>query len=158
MKITRIEAIPVRVPLKKGMTTRTAHGEHVESAYVVVRVHTGEGLVGLGEATVAPLWDGETSPGCVAVLESILGPALAGEDARCITALRQKMGRWLKLNPFAKAAVEMALWDLAGKAAGLPVYRLLGGKVRDAVPIKMVIGAFEVREAVRLAEQFLAWG
>jgi muconate cycloisomerase len=158
MKITRVEAIPVRVPLKKGMTTKTAHGEQVESPYVVVRVHTDEGLVGLGEATVAPLWDGETSPGCVAVIHDILGPALAGEDPRGITALRQKMDRCLKLNPFAKAAVEMALWDLLGKAAGLPVYQLLGGKVRDAVPIKMVIGAFEVREAVRLAEQFLGWG
>ena len=53
MRITKIEAIPVRVPLKAGMTTRTAHGDHVTSDYVIVRVHTDAGLVGLGEATVA---------------------------------------------------------------------------------------------------------
>jgi muconate cycloisomerase len=158
VKITAVEPIPILVPLKRGMTTKTAHGEHVDSAYVLVRVHTDEGLVGLGEATVAPRWSGETSRGSVAAIEELLAPALIGEDLRRITVLRQKMERCLKLNPFTRAAVEMALWDLAGKAAGVPVYQLLGGKVRDVVPIKMVIGAFDVPEAVRLAEQFLSWG
>src|SRR5262245_31010934 len=61
MQITQIEAIPVRVPLKAGLTTRTAHGEHAVSQYVIVRIHTDSSLVGLGEATVAPRWSGETS-------------------------------------------------------------------------------------------------
>jgi muconate cycloisomerase len=158
MKITRIEPIPVCVPLKKGMMTKTAHGEHVVSAYVLVRVHTDEGLVGLGEATVAPRWTGETSRSCVAAIEELIGPALAGRDPSRITALRAVMDRELKLNPFTKAGVEMALWDLAGKAAGKPVYDLLGGQVRDAVPIKMVVGGFEVERARALAERFLNWG
>lgn len=158
MKIVNIEPIPIRVPLKKGLTTKTAHGEHVDSPYVLVRLHTDAGLVGLGEATVAPRWSGETSASCVAAVNDLLAPALIGEDPRRITFLRQKMDRVLKLNPFTKAALEMALWDLAGKAAGLPVYQLLGGKVREVVPIKMVVGAFDVPRAVRLAEQFLAWG
>ena len=158
MKITRIEPIPVRVPLKQGMTTKTAHGEHVDSPYVIVRIHTSEGLVGLGEATVAPRWSGETSAGCVAAIEHLLTPELIGEDPRNITVLRRKMDRCLKRNPFTKAAIEMALWDLAGKSAGLPVHQLLGGKVRDTIRIKMVVGAFELSRAVRLAEQFLSWG
>jgi L-alanine-DL-glutamate epimerase-like enolase superfamily enzyme len=58
MKITKLEAIPVEVPLKAGMSTKTAHGEHVTSAYVILKVHTDEGLIGLGEATVAPRWSG----------------------------------------------------------------------------------------------------
>ena len=48
MKILRIEPIPVLVPLKKGLTTKTAHGEHVDSAYVMVKVRTDEGIVGRG--------------------------------------------------------------------------------------------------------------
>ncbi|HLW64171.1 MAG TPA: enolase C-terminal domain-like protein [Gemmataceae bacterium] len=158
MKITRIETIPVYVPLKKGMTTRTAHGEHVVSPLVIVRVHTDEGLVGLGEATVAAKWSGETSQSCVAAIRDLIEPALKGEDPLQRTLLRKKMEFQIKLNPFTRAAVEMALWDLAGKAAGVPVYQLLGGKVRDAVPIKMMIGAFDLPRAQSLAEQFLKWG
>ena len=68
MQIARVETIPVEVPLKEGLTTKTAGGEHVVSPYVVVRVHTDAGLVGLGEATLSPRWSGETSPGCVAAI------------------------------------------------------------------------------------------
>ncbi|MFO0843171.1 MAG: hypothetical protein U0797_12375 [Gemmataceae bacterium] len=158
MKITRIETVPVCVPLKKGLMTKTAHGEHVVSAYVIVRVHTDEGLVGLGEATLAARWSGETSRSCVAQIEELLAPALVGRDPTNITSARAVMDRELKLNPFTKASVEMALWDIAGKAAGVPVYQLLGGKVREKVPIKMVVGAFDVDGAKALAERFLAWG
>ena len=158
MKISRIEPIPVLVPLKKGLTTKTAHGEHVDSAYVMVKVHTDDGLVGFGEATLAPRWSGETSRGCVAVIEELLSPALKGTDPRDVRAGVMRMNRALKLNPFAKAAVEMALWDIAGKAAGMPVYRLLGGKVRNSLPLKMVVGAFDVARAVDLARRFLDWG
>jgi muconate cycloisomerase len=158
MKITQVEAIPVNVPLKQGLTTKTSHGEHIDSPYVIVRVHTDAGLVGLGEATLAPRWSGETSPGCVAILRGLIGPALVGEDATQISLLRQKMDRVVRLNPFTKAAVEMALWDLCGKATGVPVYQLLGGKVRDEMPIKLVIGSFDVPKAVDLAKQFLDRG
>jgi L-alanine-DL-glutamate epimerase-like enolase superfamily enzyme len=158
VKIVRVEPIPILVPLKPGLTTKTAHGEHVDSPYVLVRVHTDEGLIGLGEATVAPRWSGETQAGCVAAIEKLIAPELLGQDPRRITALQLKMDRCMKLNPFTKAAVEMALWDIAGKAAGLPVYQLLGGKLRDTLPIKMVVGAFDVPQAVKLAERFLAWG
>jgi L-alanine-DL-glutamate epimerase-like enolase superfamily enzyme len=158
MKIAAIEAIPVRVPLKAGMMTKTAHGEHIASDYAIVRVRTDEGLVGLGEATVAPRWTGETAPSCVAAIRDILAPELVGADPTRISAARAAMDRALKLNPFTKAAIEMALWDISGKAAGVPVYQLLGGKLRDEVPIKMVIGAFDVPRAVGLAEKFLGWG
>ena len=158
MKITRVETIPVEVPLKEGLTTKTAGGEHVVSPYVVIRVHTDAGLVGLGEATLSPRWSGETSPGCVAAIEGLIGPAITGQDPTAINALRRTIDGTIRHNPFAKAAVEMALWDIAGKAAGQPVYQLLGGKVKDELPMKMVVGAFPVNQAVALAQRFLDWG
>jgi muconate cycloisomerase len=158
MRITKLEAIPVRVPLKAGMVTRTAHGEHHTSDYVVVRVFTDAGLVGLGEATVSALWSGETSKSCVAALDDLIAPNLVGTDPTQITAARRVMDYLIKLNPFTKAAVEMALWDISGKALGVPVYQLLGGKLHDLIPTKMMIGAFDIPRARRLAEQFLAWG
>jgi muconate cycloisomerase len=158
MRITQLEAIPVRVPLKTGMVTKTAHGDHHTSDYVIVRLHTDDGPVGLGEATVSALWSGETSKSCVAALRDLIGPALVGADPFQITALRKRMDFLIKLNPFTKAAVEMALWDIAGKAVGVPVFQLLGGKVRDVIPTKMMIGAFDLPRVRSLAEQFLGWG
>ncbi len=158
MKITRVEAIPVEVPLKPGMSTKTAHGEHIVSPYVILRIHTDEGLTGLGEATVAPRWSGETSASCTAAIKDLVDPALKGEDPADVNRLCGVMDEVIKLNPFTKAGVEMALWDIAGKSAGKPIYQLLGGKVRQDIPMKMVVGAFDVSTSVALAEKFLQWG
>jgi L-alanine-DL-glutamate epimerase-like enolase superfamily enzyme len=158
MRISKLEAIPVRVPLKAGMVTKTAHGDHHTSDYVIVRIYTDDGIVGLGEATVSALWSGETSKSCVATLADLIGPALMGTDPTQISALRKLMDFLIKLNPFTKAAVEMALWDIAGKARGVPVYQLLGGKFWDIIPTKMMIGAFDLPRVRSLAEQFLGWG
>lgn len=158
MKITRIETIPVCVPLKPGLTARTAHGELATSPYVLVRVHTDAGITGLGEATLSPLWSGETQRSAVAVIHDLLEPALTGTDPRNVTAARLAMDAAVKLNPFTKAAVDMALWDIAGKAAGLPVYQLLGGRVRDRIRIKLVVWARDVAGSMAMAESHLALG
>lgn len=158
MKIVGIEAIPVCVPLKKGMTAKTAHGEHAVSPYVIVKVHTDEGLVGLGEATISGLWSGETQAGTVAAITEYIAPQLVDKDPRDITAARRAMDFIIKLNPFTKAAVEMALWDIAGKAANLPVYRLLGGAVRNQVRIKLVVWARDVPGSRVMAGELLRLG
>ncbi len=158
MKITKIESIPVHVPLKSGMGTRTAHGDHITSNYVIVKVHTDQGIVGLGEATCSALWSGETAASTHAAITNLLAPGLIGKDPTNITACRRVMDFLIKLNPFTKSAIEMALWDISGKAAGVPVYTMLGGKLRDEIPIKMMIGAFDPPHAVGLAEKFLSWG
>jgi L-alanine-DL-glutamate epimerase-like enolase superfamily enzyme len=158
MKITRIEPIPVCVPLKKGLTAKTAHGEHVTSPYVLVKVHTDAGIIGLGEATISGLWSGETQAGTVAVINEYLAPQLIGKDPRDITAARRAMDFVIKMNPFTKSAIEIALWDIAGKAAGLPVYQLLGGKVRDRIRIKLVVWARDVAGSQAMAEGHLKLG
>ena len=68
-----------------------------------------------------------------------------GRDATAIEALRLEMARRVQGNPFARAAVEMALWDLNGRALGVPVHRLLGGRVRDRVPALLVAGRRRAR-------------
>lgn len=158
MKISTIEAIPVQVPLNKGMTAKTAHGEHAVSPYVIVRVTTDDGLVGLGEATISALWSGETQAGTVSAIRDYIAPSILGQDPANIATIRRSMDFMIKLSPFAKAAVEMALWDILGKAANVPVYRLLGGKFRDRVRIKLVVWARDVAGSVRMAEEHLKLG
>lgn len=157
MKITRIETIPVAVPLKKHLSAKTAHGEHATSLFVIVKVHTDAGHIGLGEATISALWSGETQAGTVSAIQDYIAPAIVGLDPRDITQIRQRMDYQIKLNPFTKAAVEIACWDIAGKAAGLPVYQLLGGKVRDRVRIKLVLWAYDIPTVEKMARTFLDW-
>jgi L-alanine-DL-glutamate epimerase-like enolase superfamily enzyme len=158
MKITRVESIPVHVPLKPGMTMKTAHGEHVDSHYVIVKVHTDAGIIGLGEATVGPRWNGENVTGAKAVIDEYLAPLVVGADPFDRNRLRTKMDEEIKLHPFAKSSIEMALWDIAGKALKVPVYQLLGGAVRKPVPMKMVVGGFPPAQAAKLAEKFASDG
>ena len=158
MKIERIETIPVRIPLKAGLTTKTAHGIHATSDYAIIRVYTDEGVIGLGEATVAPRWTGETSSTCISVIGELIAPALLGQNPLEITYLRQRMDRVIKLNPFTKAGLEMALWDIAGKVANLPVYQLLGGIAHPRMRIKLPIGAFDRDIVVQVTERFLSMG
>ena len=91
-------------------------------------------------------------------MEGLSGALLIGEGPRHIDSLRPKIEGCIRWNPFTKAAVEMALWDLAGKAAGVPVCELLGGTASDDIPIKMVVGAFDIPQAVALAKRFLEDG
>jgi muconate cycloisomerase len=158
VKITHLEAIPICVPLKPGMTAKTAHGEHATSPYVLVRMRTDQGLEGLGEATISGLWSGETQAGSLAAIRDYIRPAVVGMDPRDIQRIRRAMDFMIKLNPFTKAAVEMAAWDISGKAAGVPVYQLLGGRVRDSVRIKLVVWARDIEGSRRMAQEHLARG
>ncbi len=98
-----------------------------------------------GEATVAPRWTGETSVGCVAAINGLIAPALIGQDATQITSLTQKMDRVIKHNPFVKSAIEMALWDWRARRPTCRSINCWGGRVRESVPIKMVISVLIFR-------------
>ncbi|MEZ5399460.1 MAG: enolase C-terminal domain-like protein [Bryobacteraceae bacterium] len=148
MKITRIETIPVRVPIRAEFQIQGALGSHTVSPFVVLVVHTDEGLTGLGEVSCTPIWSGEDATTAIHLIREYLEPALVGEDPREPERLTIKMRRALAGNPFTKSGIEIALWDILGKSLGAPVYGLLGGAVRETIPIKMsVSGAAPVRAA-----------
>ncbi len=139
--------IPVSRPHHMSFTTLTAVN------FVFVRIETRDGLVGWGEAAClgGPTWSEESAESIAVTLERYVLPWLIGRDATQIEALRLEMARRVQGNPFARAAVEMALWDLNGRALGVPVHRLLGGRVRDRVPLSWSLavagGDAEVAEA-----------
>lgn len=128
MKITAITWEKIRIALQEPFKVAFAVVEHAE--VVLIRVTTDEGLVGYGEgAPFAPV-TGETADGVIAVLE-MLRPGLIGMDPFAIEAIHALMDRVVYQNTSAKCAVDLAMYDLMGKATGQPVYKLLGGYQRE---------------------------
>lgn len=158
MKITSIEKIPVRVPIRSEFQIRGAIGLHVESPFLILKVHTDEGVTGLGEVSCTPVWSGEDSTTATHIIGSFLEPALVGEDPRDIERLTIKMRRAVANHPFTKSGIEIALWDILGKVCGVPVYRLLGGAVRESVTIKMSVSGTDPVRATQIAEWALRKG
>jgi muconate cycloisomerase len=159
MKITRIETIPIRVPLKAEFAIRSGRGgTHTVSPFLLVKVHTDEGVTGIGEASCTPRWSGEDQFTGAHLIRSYLEPLLQGEDPRQVEQLTQKFRLAFAGNFFTKAAVEMALWDITGKAAGKPVYELLGGRVRDFVTTKWSVSGVEPDKAAEIARWAVAQG
>ena len=131
MKIRRIETIPVAVPLLRPM--KIASGKVPAGNHVVIRVHTDEGLVGIGEASPVASTDADTQRSIVSVIADRIAPRLVGRDPRELTLLADEMDRAVPGHHCAKAGVDIALHDLVGKALGVPVVQLLGGRCRDDV-------------------------
>jgi muconate cycloisomerase len=133
--------------------------------YVIVRVQTDDGIEGLGEATVLKEWGGdygryfgESPQLTVAVIQSVLGPALVGHDPFAIETAHHVMDLAIKGYPYAKTAVDEALHDIKGKALGVPVYELLGGLVRQEIPIAHSLGWMDYEEAAAEANAAVAEG
>ncbi len=158
MKIADVRVIqadiPVERPHKMSFTTLEMMN------FVFVRMETADGLVGWGEAAClgGPTWSEESSESVAATIERYIAPWLVGREASEIEPLARELARRVQGNPFARAAVEMALWDLNGKALGVPVHRLLGGRVRDRVPLSWSLAVADHDAEVEEARAKVARG
>jgi len=115
----------------------------------LVRVETDEGLVGFGEACPAYEFTGDTLWTVQDVIGEYLGPAVIGKDPFQLEAIVHCWERelWTVGNQAACAALEMALWDLQGKALGRPLYDLLGGRTRDGL-VEVIAWGWDEPEAL----------
>ena len=138
MRIARVEAVPLdarfKTPFRFGKVVRTT------SANVLVRIVGDDGLVGYGEACPVPQLTAETQESVVALVEQRVAPELMGQDPLRWRPLLGQIAKRLVQASFTQAAVDMALVDLAGKALGVPVCELLGGRHRDAVEVHGSVG------------------
>lgn len=138
---SEIEAIEVRevcVPGEAHNRITTTYGTVPDAHFALVFVTAG-GLTGVGEAATERWWTGEDAASVRHAVEDFIAPELVGRRLGIRQALRV-MDAATVLHPYAKAAVEIALWDLLGKITGQPLYVLLGGGDPSPVPIKYVIG------------------
>ncbi len=158
MKITKIETIPIRLPTRRAhqwASLTTPIG-----VYVIIKLYTDDGLVGLGEAPVLKDWGGdhgkyfgETPQTTAHIINDILAPALKDQDPRRFETIHALMDKGVKGYPYAKAAIDMALYDVVGKAMKVPAYQFMGGCFRERVPIAHSLGLMEIDKAIEEALQ-----
>jgi L-alanine-DL-glutamate epimerase-like enolase superfamily enzyme len=155
MKIKRVEPIAVSFPMKKPVFM--AGVEIRQADNVLVRVEADNGVVGWGEAASAPTMTGETVESMVAAI-GYLTAAVEGRPAQDIAGTLAAMATRMYANNAAKAAIEMALHDLVGRATNQPAHALLGGKQRTRMAILGVISTGELGSDLREAENKKAEG
>lgn len=131
MKITKVEVLHVRSPLPSFMIGGgVVHPIQLDSSAVLI--HTDEGITGVGQS-----WLSDANDASLTVhIRNHLVPLLIGEDPLSTQHLWSKLWAALyRMGGFARglSAVDMALWDIKGKVAGLPIYQLLGGKAQDRI-------------------------
>ena len=128
MKITAIETFDLRCAIEPSFGW--SQGWVDQRMTTLVKITTDDGLVGWGEGAAAP------------IINNILAPLLIGQDPMQRAGLWERMfhalynaNNFVGLAGSALSALDIALWDIAGKATGLPIHALLGGKVRDRVAV-----------------------
>ena len=146
--IASVTAIPVAVPFRRNFTlgSGNVNTKGMTGPVLFVRLETDDGLVGWGEQRALPTWSYETIDTMVAVVRNTLAELVIGLSPLEINAFHSRADAALSPSvsngmPFARAAVDVALHDLAGKLAGMPVHQLLGGRIHDTVPLCSAIGA-----------------
>ena len=127
-------------------------------SYVVVEVRLANGAEGIGEAATlgGPRWSEESVEAIKANIDAHLAPALIGQPADRFAAAGARMDAAAKRNNAAKAAVEAALLDAVGRSLGVPVHQLLGGLVRDSVPVLWTLASGDPAQEIEEAEAKLA--
>src|SRR6478672_3182622 len=126
-------------------------------SYVVVEVRLANGAEGIGEAATlgGPRWSEESVEAIKANIDAYLAPAILGLRADGFEAVGLRMDQAAKRNNAAKAAIETALFDAVGKTFGLPAAALLGGAVRDRIPVLWTLASGDPAQEVEEAERKL---
>jgi muconate cycloisomerase len=129
--------IPLVRPHKFSVSTMHTQG------VLLIRLLTEDGIEGWGEGVVpgGPWWGGESVESMAALVEHHVRPFIVGQDVLRPEALGRRLGQLMGGAPFARAGVEMAAWDAAGRALGVPVYQLLGGLHHERLPVTWALGA-----------------
>ncbi len=124
---------------------------------VIIRLRCADGIEGIGEATtIGGLSYGNESPDSIKVnIDRHFAPLLIGQDASNINAAMLRLERSIRGNTFAKSGIESALLDAQGKRLNLPVSELLGGRVRDALPVAWTLASGNTEKDIAEAEKML---
>lgn len=155
MKIKKIEAWKQEIQLEEPYAV--AYGWFEAADNVFIRIETDSGLTGFGCASPDVEVSGETGETVLRAFNDVVLPLLKGEDPLRTAFWYEKLNKSLREQPSARALVDMALYDLLAKQAGVPLYKLLGG-YRDSIYTSITIGIMPVKETVEKALAFVKKG
>ena len=127
-------------------------------SYVIVELRLGNGVIGIGEAATlgGPRWSEESVESIKATIDTYLAPALIGAAADRFEAARVCMDGAAKRNNAAKGAIESAMFDAVGKTLGVPAVQLLGGVVRESIPVLWTLASGDPVQEIEEAERKIA--
>lgn len=130
-------------------------GRHVASRYLVVTVRSDGGVCGHGEGTTAPIWSGESAETAQWMINNFISPLIVGATFDHPSEVVAIMDRHLHANSFAKAAIDVAVWDLWARQQHKSVSQLVADRSpATSIPTRVSIGCYPPEETVRLAEEF----
>jgi muconate cycloisomerase len=159
LKINRIDIIPVSVPRSRTLSLATYGKLGVGTLdFVLTRVQTDDGIYGVGECPPLPPLSPESQPVVVTMIREWLAPQLLGEDPFEVERIWEKMDFAAPTYPMSKAALDIALHDIMGKALGVPVYKLLGGLYKRKFPLVGLIGIGTEEEITKDAMKYMEDG
>jgi muconate cycloisomerase len=153
--VTSLEAVIVDLPTirehRLAMTTMRTQ------TLVILRLKCADGIEGIGEATtIGGLAYGDQSPESIKLtLDRYVAPLVVGTDARSVNGVMARVVQSVQGNALAKSALETALLDAQGKRLGVPVHQLLGGAVRQSVPVLWTLASGDSARDIAEAEQML---
>lgn len=152
-RIRSIDVFPVAYPV----TGYFRFFSKPERPSVFVRITCEDGMTGWGQSVPIPSWSYETTESVVSTIRGYLAPALLGGDPLDIAGAHRQMNRAISPSfstgmPMAKAGIDLALHDLAGKLAGRSVAALWGRKPLERIPISWTVNARNLEEAEKLLE------
>lgn len=153
--VQRVETLLIDLPTIRPhkLSVATMDGQTL----MIVKIHCSDGVVGIGEGTtIGGLAYGGESPETMKIaIDSYFAPIMMGQDANRVRALMMRLGKMIKENRFAKSAVETALLDAQGKRTGLAVSELIGGRLRDRLPVAWTLASGDTSKDIAEAERML---
>ena len=156
MKITEIEVFAIRLPLIEPFVISYASFDDMPS--IIVKVTTDTGHIGYGEGVADEHVTGESWTSTYEIIKRTLAPKLIGENPKNMERIHDLMDKEIYGAPTAKAAIDIACYDVVGKALGIPVYDLLGGRYHAEFPITHVLSIASPEKMADEAEQRVAAG
>lgn len=156
MKIKQLEVFAIDLPLIEPFIV--SYDTYPSMPSIIVKLTTECGYVGWGEAVPDDHVTGETFEGTVAVIEHRLAPKLIGKDPSNFEKLHELMDSLVKNAPAAKAAIDIACFDVTGKKLQVPVYQLIGGRYHEKFPITHVLSIGEPKAMANQAAEKVAQG